>query len=213
MYCNNCYTSSDYLLCDKCYLDSRYLNVDVLNDRCVVCNVKSSVNICRECSNHELTKCDCGYIITKNSVRCRICNIFSVKCANLKDDSDTYECIYNYHHDYLSNSAQLFEKIYSNLKDDKFILVDNCDILTKYLKKINLGVRTLTGKVIPLVLDNQASNIYLIKCMIREKDGIPCIQQRLISRGRQLEDNRSLKEYNDWYDGVIINLVLRMRGD
>ena len=79
-----------------------------------------------------------------------------------------------------------------------------------HILDMQIFVKPMAGKTINLEVTNLDA-IENVKTKVQDKKGIPPGQQRLIFRGKQLEDRHMLCEYQVGKEDTL-HLVLRLRG-
>jgi large subunit ribosomal protein L40e len=77
---------------------------------------------------------------------------------------------------------------------------------------MNIYVKTLTGRVLSLQI-TPGITVLQVKQMIEDLDGIPVQQQRLIFRGKQLQNSRFVKEDEAEKEFTLSDYEVPMEGE
>ena len=144
---------------------------------------------------------------------------FDIYENHLPNDWSGYSCVWFNIFNQTKNN-KLLKRINGGLIKDNInkndILIcsldgdENPDKLKASEYKIQIFCKVLTGKSITLDAVKQ-QKIYNVKWMIRCKEGMPTETQRIIFGGRQMQDHRTIEDYNLIKESTF-HLVLRARG-
>ena len=151
-------------------------------------NMKININ------NTEEKKIETIYISTSSTFS----DLFEILEAKMGASDDSLLSFNNKY--YGKNSGSLIVKdIYNN-------------IYLEFLKKppFYINIKDLKGRNLKLLCE-PTDNIGTIKIKISNEIEMPAEDQRLIFAGRQLEDNRTLKDYNIQIPNVTFHLFRRLR--
>ena len=181
-------------------LNDMILDNEIILKDCNLFENKLTVNIIKELKNRIKRK-----FCSSQNVLERKTDLYNTGIEFLEEN----KTIKNY------NNIE-YDLIYKNKKlnlDDILIHLGISDGDLIEIKKRNhtfpIYVKTLKGKIIKLNVES-SDNIYYIKSLIHLCEKIPSKQQRLIFEGKELEDSKTIDNYNIRKESTL-NLELRLK--
>ena len=78
---------------------------------------------------------------------------------------------------------------------------------------MQIYIKTLTGRSVSLIVE-EGETIRTVKNKLKEKDGVPVAEQRLVFNNQELEDSKTLQHYGILREAtlhVVINPGARRR--
>ena len=181
-------------------LNDMILDNEIILKDCNLFENKLTVNIIKELKNRIKRK-----FCSSQNVLERKTDLYNTGIEFLEEN----KTIKNY------NNIE-YDLIYKNKKlnlDDILIHLGISDGDLIEIKKRNdtfpIYVKTLKGKIITLNVE-PSDNIYYIKSLIHLCEKIPSKQQRLIFEGKELEDSKTIDNYNIGKESTL-NLELRLK--
>ena len=131
---------------------------------------------------------------------------FLIKSISLYSD---YSTVFIKNRKYLSQLSIIYENLYDEIQDERRSLFYDCAAIDERLEKLKkelnidqdrivadgMTVNTFTGRDIKVVY-NPKMSIMRLKVLIQEKEGIPPAEQRVIFAMKQLDEEKTLNDYN-----------------
>ena len=120
-----------------------------------------------------------------------------------------YSTVFIKNRKYLSQLSIIYENLYDEIQDERRSLFYDCAAIEERLEKLKkelnidqdrivadgLTVNSFTGRDIKVVY-NPKMSIMRLKVLIQEKEGIPPVEQRVIFAMKQLDEEKTLDDYN-----------------
>ena len=159
------------------------------------------------------------YIATKSEVVEDLEELVSTKSnwnQQLECDDHGFYAIGSYNHLPVSSCPSNDDLTYWNIStsDESCIVAKNQEKKNSTpiseMNEMQIFVKTLTNRTIVLRVE-PSDSVMWIKELLFERQGVPIDQQRLICGGKQLDDDRTLQDYNIQKESTI-HLALRLLG-
>ncbi len=75
---------------------------------------------------------------------------------------------------------------------------------------MQIYIKTLTGRTVSLIVE-EGETIKIVKEKLKEKDGVPVEEQRLVFNSQELEDGKTLQYYGINREATL-HVVINARG-